>query len=117
MMILTLLLFLSNSPEPIDKAFTGLVAEVEDDLGPDYPLQAIQTKGCKSKLIAKGKAWSVNWAKAEMVALEDTFVFIMAPRIKLAIVGDASKPDQRIKLEALYDAMMDKAGTCLKRKR
>jgi hypothetical protein len=113
MMILTLLLFLSNSPEPIDKAFTGLVAEVEDDLGPDYPLQAIQTKGCKSKLIAKGKAWTVNWAKAEMVALEDTFVF----SIKLAIVGDASKPDQRIKLEALYDAMMDKAGVCLKRKR
>jgi hypothetical protein len=117
--LIALPLFAASSAAPsVDAAFKGLVAQVEDDIGkgPDRLLKTIRTKGCTTRLIAKGKTWTVNWSKAEAVILEDTFIFISAPpRVKLAIVGDAGQPDQRAKLQTLHTAMMAKAKTCAKR--
>jgi hypothetical protein len=100
----------------IDSAFKGLIAQIEDDVGngPDRRLKSIRTAGCKSILQAKGKSWTVDWAKAEAVALEDSFIFLKAPPVQLAIVGDMGKPAQREMLRVLYRAMATKASECLK---
>jgi hypothetical protein len=100
----------------IDSAFKGLIAQVEDDVGkgPDRRLKSIRSTGCKSVLQAKGKRWVIDWTQAEAVALEGGFIFLKAPPVQLAIVGDGEKPAQREKLKALYRAMATKAGECLK---
>ncbi len=100
----------------IDRAFTGLVAVVEDDIGrgPELRLKKIQSKACKSKLVGKKQIWTVDWKKVDAVALEDTFIYLSAPSVKLAIVGDASQPDQLRKLQMLHRAMSEKALSCQK---
>jgi hypothetical protein len=50
--------------------------------------------------------------QARAVLLEDTFIFIKSPPVQIAIVGDASKPDQWAKLKALYGAMIAKVEAC-----
>jgi hypothetical protein len=100
----------------IDGAFKGVIAQIEDDVGkgPDRRLKTIHTTGCKSTLQAKGKRWTIDWTKAEAVALEDSFIFLKAPPVQLAIVVDMGKPTQSEKLRAMYRAMAAKAGECLK---
>jgi hypothetical protein len=98
----------------IDAASKGLVAQIEDDVnkGRDHQLKAMRTKGCKTRLRATNRSWTVDWSKAEAVLLEDTFIFIKSPPVQIAIVGDASKPDQWAKLKALYGAMIAKVEAC-----
>jgi hypothetical protein len=112
----TLLMMLASAPanDPIAEAATGLNAQIEDDVRPggDIRLVSFKTKGCKTRMAGTTRKWTIDWSKAEMVALEDTFVFVAAPPIKLAIVGDASIPDQAAKLVALNAAMQDAAARC-----
>ncbi len=116
-MIITLLFFAAQPAAPIAAgpvitdtialASDGLNAQIEDDVNPggDSRLVSMKTIGCKTELIGSTRQWTIDWRKTEMVAPGDTFVFVDAPPVKLAIVGDASKPDQAAKLNALYAAM------------
>lgn len=99
-------------PDPIATALVGLIAVVEEDGAPDRPLVGMTTHGCETKVSAQESDWTIDWRKAEAVALEDTFVFVSAPPVKLAVVADASKPDQADKLRELNRAMQEVAKRC-----
>ena len=81
--------------DPIAAAANGLIAQIEDDVNPggDSMLVSITTANCQSVLVGTTRQWTIDWHKAQMVAPGDTFVFIDVPPVRLAIVGDASKPD------------------------
>jgi hypothetical protein len=100
--------------DPIAVAATGLNAQIEDDIRPggDIRLVSFKTNGCKTRMVGSTRKWTIDWRKTEMVAFEDTFIFVSAPPIKLAIVGDASIPDQAAKLAALNAAMRGAATRC-----
>jgi azurin len=100
--------------DTIGLAADGLNAQIEDDINPgdDSRLVSMKTTGCKTELIGSTRQWTIDWSKTEMVAPGDTFVFVDAPPVKLAIVGDASKPDQAAKLSALYAAMSVIGARC-----
>ncbi len=102
--------------DPIAVAFDGLSpVVVEDDLGrSELPLKAIVTKGCTTELIAETRRWTLRWPDIEQVGPGDTFVFVAGKGVKLAIVGDASKPDQAKKLGMLAAAMMAMRERCQK---
>lgn len=119
MMIMSLLLMTATpvmerrvASDPIAKAFAGLRAVIEDDINPDTKIISMKTTGCQTHVVAKARQWTIDWSKAEAVALEDTFVYVVAPPVKFAIVGDASKPDQAAKLRALAVAMREMAERC-----
>jgi hypothetical protein len=122
-MLIPLLLLAAATPttpaqeaaaDPIADAATGLNAQIEDDVNPggDIRLVSMKTTGCKTELIGDTRRWTINWTKTEMVAPGDTFVFIDVPPVKLAIVGDASIPDQAAKLRALFGAMLAAEAKC-----
>ena len=123
-MIVALLLLVAQPAAPdaagpvitdtIGLAADGLDAQIEDDVNPggDSLLVSMKTTGCKTELIGSTRQWTIDWRKTEMVAPGDTFVFVDAPPVKLAIVGDASKPDQAAKLSALYAAMSAIGARC-----
>ncbi len=99
--------------DPIARAAAGLKAEVEDDLsGPDEPLDRVVTKGCTTELIGKTHRWTLNWRVIATVEPGDTFVFVEGKDVKLAIVGDAGKPDQARKLSMLVAAMKAMQERC-----
>jgi hypothetical protein len=98
--------------DPIAQAVKGLNAVIEDDIHPDTKLISMKTKKCETRVVAAARQWTINWTKAETVALEDTFVYVVAPPVKFAIVGDASKPDQAAKLQMLTRAMRTMADLC-----
>jgi hypothetical protein len=118
-MIISLLL-LTSAPvlapritgDPVAVASRGLNAVIEDDIHPDTKLISMKTSKCKTLVVAAARQWTVDWSKAEAVALEDTFVYLLAPPVKFAIVGDASKADQAAKLRALARAMQTMAASC-----
>jgi hypothetical protein len=72
----------------------------------------MKTKGCKTQIVGTTRKWTIDWRKVKIVALEDTFVFVAAPPVQLAIVGDASIPEQAAKLAALNAAMKQAAARC-----
>jgi hypothetical protein len=98
--------------DPVAKAFAGLNAVIEDDIHSDTKLLSIKTMRCRTRVVAAARAWTIDWSKAEAVVLEDTFIYVLAPPVKFAIVGDASKPDQAAKLRALTVAMQGMAVRC-----
>lgn len=113
MMIALLLALALAQPDPVAMAAAGLVAQIEDDNGgPDTMMTSITSQGCAVEITGKGKNWALDMTKVEALALEDTFVYVAAPPHKLAIVGDASKPDQAAKLKALATALGDIATRC-----
>lgn len=106
----------ADAVDPVGDAATGLVAEVEDDLSDkDAMLMRVETKACITTLHAATHRWTLDWRTIERVIPGDTFVFVAGPDVKLAIVGDASKPDQARKLSALLMAMRAMQGRCNKR--
>jgi hypothetical protein len=113
-MLIAFLMLAATAPDPTALAAKGLKAVVEDDIGKggDRTLLSVRTKGCTTRVKAKGRSWSIDWTKAEGVAREDTFVFIAAPKVRIAIVGDASIPDQDAKLTALAQAMQAVLARC-----
>ena len=113
-LILFLLAIAAEPQDTMAATIVGLYAVVEEDDQPDRRLLALRTSGCTTRVTAEGRSWTVDWRKADAVALEDTFVFVSAPPVKLAIVGDASKPDQAAKLSALHLEMLAAARRCAK---
>ena len=114
------LLLVAAAPHPqwtLDKQIDVLAAmldpaEVEDDNGPDAEMRNVETKGCTTGIETKAREYSIDWTKPAQVVLGDTFVFIEAPPVKLAIVGDASRPRQAEVLKSLARAMNELAAKC-----
>jgi hypothetical protein len=98
--------------DPVAAASRGLNAVIEDDVNPDTKLLSMKTTGCKTRVVAAAREWTIDWARAKAVTLEDTFVHVVAPPVKFAIVGDASKLDQAAKLRMLTRAMNVMAYYC-----
>ncbi len=108
----------------IAAAAIGLVAQIEDDNNPGGDLQLVSMKsdGCKTVITgalitedsntAATRTWTVDWAVPGSVAPGDTFIFIDVAPVKIAIVGDASKPDQAAKLSAMFAAMFETQLDC-----
>lgn len=108
-----LLLSLQPQSNPIGEAAAGLRAEIEDDNGPDAMMTAIASAGCTVTIGGvEGRRWTLDMTRTQAVALEDTFVYVAAGEAKLAIVGEASRPDQAAKLRALADALTALASRC-----
>jgi hypothetical protein len=61
---------------------------------------------------AQGRTWTIDWAVPGSLSPADTFIFIEVAPVKIAIVGDASKPDQAAKLSALFAAMFETQLDC-----
>lgn len=110
-MILALALALAGA-DPIAAAARGLAAEIEDDNGPDFAMESIAGRGCTVTIAGHGHRWTIDMTNARAVTLGDTFVYVAAPPVALAIVGDASKPDQAAKLKGLATALTDLAARC-----
>lgn len=113
MMIGPLLAFALAQTDPVAVAAAGLIAEIEDDNGgPDAMMTAIRSQGCTVEITGKDRSWTLDLSKTEALALEDTFIYVVAPPHRLAIVGDVSKPDQAAKLKALVTALGEIATRC-----
>ena len=97
---------------PIATATRGLVAVVEEDGQADVRLRAVRTRGCRTEIVGASRRWTIDWRRPASVALEDTFVFIDAPPVRIAIVADAPRPDQARRLRALDAAMRGVAMRC-----
>lgn len=114
-MLLLALALQAASVDPVATAAKGLKpAEIEDDNGPDMPFLTAASAGCAVTVRGRDKTFELDMTKTEGVAREDTFVFVAAGGVKLAIVGDASKPDQDKKLTALAQAVIAVANRCTK---
>jgi hypothetical protein len=126
--------------DPIAAAASGLVAQIEDDNNPggDLRLVSMKTNGCTTTITASGisgtgddvngevdamaenasddaasgRTWTIDWAVPGSLSPADTFIFIEVAPVKIAIVGDASKPDQAAKLSALFAAMFETQLDC-----
>ncbi len=123
--------------DPIAAAASGLIAQIEDDNNPggDLQLVSMNTNGCTTTITASGnsgtgedtnaetdamseapaakaRTWTIDWAVPGSLAPADTFIFIDVAPVKIAIVGDASKPDQAAKLDALFAAMFETQLDC-----
>ncbi len=106
-------LLLSGQADPVAAAVVGLSpAEIEDDNGPDMPLVAMTSAGCRVEVVGRDARFAVDMTKVAALSLEDTFVFIESGPVRLAIVGDASKPDQAAKLAALATALTTITQRC-----
>ena len=104
----------ANVVDPIGAAFARLsYAEIEDDLSSgDARIKAMVTKDCTTEMRAADKSWALNWRTVTEVGPGDTFVYVAGPGVQLAIVGDASKPDQAAALSALHMAMRAMRERC-----
>jgi hypothetical protein len=98
--------------DPVAAASRGLNAVIEDDINPDTKLLSMKTTRCKTRVVAVAREWTIDWARAKAIALEDSFVYVLAPPVKFAIVADMNKPDQAAKLRMLTRAMQVMAYYC-----
>lgn len=85
---------------------------VEEDGQPDRRLISLTTADCTTQVAAEGRSYRIDWRAADTIALEDTFVYVSAGATRIAIVADASRPDQARRLHALSIAMRSMAGSC-----
>ena len=99
-------------PDPISAAVNGLVAVVEEDGQPDVRLEGMRTDACRTVVMAAGRQWTIDWHRVEAVALEEGFVFVAAPPVRIAIVADGLQPDQAERLRLLDSAMRQVAQRC-----
>lgn len=103
----------ANAKDPIGAAIKGLIAQIEDDEGPDdVRLVRAVTKDCQTKLVGKKHSWAINWRSVTALGAGDTFIYVQAPGLKIAIVGKAWEPKQARKLGALLAAMQSVQARC-----
>lgn len=99
--------------DPLKASFAGWHTEVEDDLGDgDSRITDVATRGCTTTIIGEKGRWTVDWRTVRTVALEDVFVFIEAPGVKLAVVADVKSEADLPKLREMWTAMKALAARC-----
>lgn len=99
--------------DPLAAAFQGWHTEVEDDLGTgDSRVTGVATQGCITTITGEKGRWAVDWRTVRTIALEDVFVFLEGPGLKLAVVADVQDAAGQAKLRGMRDAMAALATTC-----
>jgi hypothetical protein len=56
--------------------------------------------------------YQVDWAKAEAAVMQYNFIYIRAPGVKIALVGDGESKQELSKMETLATAMLAKMVSC-----
>ena len=101
------------SADALRESFAGWLTEVEDDLGDgDSRVTGVATVSCMTTITGEKGRWVVDWRTVQTVALEDVFVFIEAPGVKLAVVADVRSEADLPKLRGMWAAMRGLAARC-----
>lgn len=117
-MLLAALALLAANPQAdaqadaLGAAFAGWHTEIEDDLGPDSRVTGVATEGCVTTITGEKGRWAVDWRTVRTIALEDVFVFLDGPGLKLAVVADVRDAAGQAKLRGMRDAMAGLRGRC-----
>ena len=114
--MLLMALALAADDPPADflrESFAGWTTQIEDDLGhrQSRVTEAV-TRGCVTTITGEQGQWSVDWRKVKTVALEDVFVFLEGPQLKLAVVADVQNDAGQARLRAMWVAMRTLATRC-----
>ena len=116
-MLAAALALIAATPDPQAEAlrasFAGWYTEVEDDLGSgDSRVTGVVTDGCTTTITGEKGRWTIGWRSVRTVALEDVFVFLEGPGVKLAVVADVRSEADLSKLRGMRDAMVALANRC-----
>lgn len=99
--------------DPLAASFAGWRTEVEDDLGNgDSRVTGVATAGCVTTIAGEKGRWAIDWRTMKTVALEDVFVFLEGPGLKLAVVADVRGDADLAKLRGMWTAMRGLATRC-----
>lgn len=99
--------------DPIAAAFAGWYVEVEDDIGGgDWRVIGVGTEDCVTTLTGEKGRWAIDWHTVRTIALEDVFVFMEGPGLKIAVVADVKDAAGQGRLRAMRDAMTAEASRC-----
>ena len=104
-------------PDPqaqaLQTSFAGWRTEIEDDLGSgDSRVTGVATKGCTTTITGEKGRWVLDWRAVRTIALEDVFVFLEGPGLKLAVVADVRSEADLPKLRGMRDAMLALVSRC-----
>ena len=114
MLLAALALAAADPPaDALRASFAGWLTEVEDDLGDgDSRVTGVATVGCTTTITGEEGRWAVDWRTVRTIALEDVFVFLEAPGMKLAVVADVKSEADLPKLRGMWTAMRALATRC-----
>lgn len=99
--------------DALKASFAGWLTEVEDDLGSnDSRVTGVATDGCTTTITGEKGRWTVDWRTVRTVALEDVFVFLEGPSLKIAVVADVRSESDLPKLRGMWTAMRTLAARC-----
>lgn len=115
MMLLAALALAAADPagDALQASFVGWHTEIEDDLGSgDSRVTGVVTRGCVTTVSGEKGRWELDWRAIRTVALEDVFVFVEGPGVKLAVVADVRGEADLPKLRGMRDAMVALAARC-----
>ena len=116
-MLIALALALTPADDPpadaLRESFASWTTAVEDDLThTDSPVTDVATDGCTTKIAGERGNWTVDWRTVRTVALEDVFVFLEGPQLKLAVVADVQDQAGQARLRGMWNAMQGLARRC-----
>lgn len=112
--LLIALMFGQSAPsDPIAASFKDWRVEIEDDLGgADSRVRSVATKGCATTIVGKEGRWTIDWRAVRVIAMEDNFVFLEGPALKMAVVADVRDEAGQLRLRTMRDAMQAAADRC-----
>ena len=115
MLLMALALVAADDP-PVDalrEIVAGWPTAIEDDLSHgNSRVTDVATRGCVTTITGERGNWTVDWRKVRTVALEDVFVFLEGPQLKLAVVADVRDTDDQARLRNMWTAMRTLATRC-----
>lgn len=113
-MLLAALALATAAPvDPLQASFAGWITEIEDDLGGgDSRVTGVATTACATTITGAKGRWTIDWRTVGTIALEDVFVFLEGPGLKLAVVADVRDTAGQTKLRGMWTAMKALATRC-----
>ena len=75
-------------------------------------MTGVATDGCVTIIAGEKGRWAIDWRTVRTIAMEDVFVFIEGPGLKIAAVADVKDASGQGRLRAMRDAMVAAAGRC-----
>lgn len=75
-------------------------------------MTGVTTQGCVTTIAGEKGRWTVDWRTVRTIAMEDVFVFLEGPGLKIAVVADVRDAAGQGRLRAMRDAMAARAAKC-----
>lgn len=75
-------------------------------------MTGVVTQGCITTITGEKGRWVVDWRTIRTVALEDVFVFLEAPGLKIAVVADVKSEADLPRLRGMWTVMKALALRC-----